>query len=253
MTSVTVVIPVLGRPHRVEPLLESLIGSQRIVPLWPLFVCTPGDDEEIAAVRDSGEDYAIVDFDATGPGQWARKVNVAVGATDADWVFAGADDLRFEAGWADEALAVAEETGARLIGTDDLGNPAVRRGGHATHFLATRSYVDELGTIDEPGKLLCAAYHHWWVDVECVETAKARGEWAFAKNSVVEHLHPYWKFADGTPKAETDWVYQRGESRHREDGLLFRRRRRLWGRANYARLRRHEQSTVRRHIPEPTE
>jgi len=102
------------------------------------------------------------------------------------------------------------------------------RGRHATHPLVRRSYVEEHGTIDEPGKVLHEGYDHQWVDNELVETAKARGAWAFAKNSHVEHLHPFWPDGKGGKKGEMDATYEKALSSPRKDMALFRSRRRLW-------------------------
>ncbi len=228
MTSVCVAIPVLDRPANVEPLLVSLIASQRETPLWPLFVLTPGYEAELDAVRASGEDYAVAGFEL-GRGDYARKINLAAEVADDEWLLMAADDLRFEPGWADEALRVAARTGARVIGTQDAGNPAVKRGVHATHILFARSYVDELGTIDEPGKALHEGYWHWFCDNEAVETAKTRREWAFAPNAVVEHLHPLWG------KGADDWVYARGQEHAEKDKRLLLARRPLWRRGAHAR------------------
>ena len=232
MTSVAVLLPALGRPHRIAPLLESLHASQAEVPLWPLLLLSPGDDEVIEAVRASGEDYAIVDWEPEEGGDYARKINLGYGATDDDWLFMGAVDLAFRRGWADEAIREGERRGKRVIGTQDLGNPAVKRGQHATHILFARSYVAELGTLDGPGKVLHEGYRHWYCDNEAVETAKARGEWVFAGGSVVEHLHPLWG------KAETDEVYERAMAWEPRDRALFMARRRLTrGRGRPARVR----------------
>jgi len=85
-----------------------------------------------------------------------------------------------------------------------------------------RRYADDLGTIDEPGKILHEGYPHEYVDDELVETAKARDAWTFAAGSVVEHLHPSWG------KAPRDALYN-AQRRRMEDGRrVYLRRRKLW-------------------------
>ncbi len=53
----------------------------------------------------------------------------------------------------------------------------------------------------------------------------ARGEFAFARRSHVEHMHPSWK------KAEMDSTYERAldSVRFRADRELLNQRRSLWG------------------------
>jgi hypothetical protein len=225
--SVAIVVPVLGRPDRVAPLVRSLdesVAAERRDG-WQVelvFVCSPDDELEVAAVRAAGLEPLFAPWPA-GRGDYARKINHAANLTDATWIFTGADDLRFLPGWLRAAISVHIRTGALVIGTNDLGNPAVMRGQHATHSLVHRDYLEH-GTIDEPGVLLHEGYGHCWVDNEFVETARARGVFAFAKGSQVEHLHPIWH------KAADDVTYRRGQESYRTDQRLFVRRRQLWAR-----------------------
>ena len=210
-----VLVPVLARPHRVAPLLASLERATP-EPHRCLFLPTPGDNPELEALRLAGaqfQEYA---------GNYAAKINAGIEATDEPLIFTGADDLAFHAGWLEAALEVMDETGAGVVGTQDRCNPRVIAGLHATHFLVAREYVERHGTIDEPGKLLHEGYAHEYVDDELIGTARARGQYAFAAEAVVEHLHPLVK------KAPVDATYRLGRSRSGEGRALFRRRRRLW-------------------------
>lgn len=218
MPELLIVIPVLGRPQRAQPVYESAATTN--VPHRVLFLCSPGDDLQRAACLETGADVAEVEWEP-GPGDWARKIEAAIAESEESWIFTGADDLRFHDGWASEALRAAARTGCRVIGTNDLGNPAVKRGNHSTHSLVARSYVEQQGTIDGVG-LFHLGYSHNFSDTEMVETAKARGEFAFAAESVVEHLHPDWL------KAERDATYERGKRHFTADRRLFNSRRRLW-------------------------
>jgi hypothetical protein len=155
------------------------------------------------------------------PGDYAKKINIGVATTTEEWIFLAADDLKFWPGWADEAIRVARESNAQVIGTNDLGNAQVKRGIHSTHTLVHRSYV-ERGTVDDPSRLLHEGYHHNWVDAEFIETAKVRGQFVHASRSIVEHLHPHWR------KSEIDETYKLGLSRYEQDRQLFRQRERLW-------------------------
>lgn len=181
-------------------------------------MCTSGDTAEIEAVDAAGADHLDVDF---APGDYARKINVAYSSTREPLLFLAADDLQFHPGWFERAAAHIDDH-VGVVGTNDLGNPRVIRGEHATHCLVARSYIDEHGTIDEHRKVLHEGYHHEYVDDELVGTAKQRGAWAFAGDSIVEHLHPHWG------KAPTDELYDGQEARMRASRDHYLQRRRLW-------------------------
>ena len=219
---IAILVPVLDRPKNAKPLVDS-IRENTSVPHRILFLCTPLDIAEIEFARMTGADVHIVDWDA-GPGDWAKKINEGYRLTDEPFVLLGADDLRFHPGWDTFALKIAEESGAGVIGTNDLGNATVMRGQHSTHPLVRRSYADEYGTIDEPGKILHEGYSHQWVDTELCQTAMARNQWAFAKDSHVEHLHPFWK------KSEMDTTYRKAQSTSHKDHAHFNSRKKLWSR-----------------------
>jgi len=222
MTEIVVIIPVLNRPERVEPLLASLAASERAAKLRPLFVCSPGDEREIEAVSASDADWMLLPI-GRGPGDYARKINRAAyhAQTMAEWLFLGADDLCFCPGWADIALQAAIADFIEVVGTNDLGNPAVISGAQSTHSLVRSSYL-ERGTIDERGKLLHEGYEHNWVDNEFVATARSRGVYIFAANAHVEHLHPSWG------KGQADSTYELGMRHYHQDAQLFRAREKLW-------------------------
>lgn len=184
-----------------------------------IFACTTGDDAEIAAVEATGSHHIAIPWER---GDYARKVNTAYRATTEPYLFMGADDLHFHPGWLSAALARLKDPHVGVVGTNDLGNPRVIRGVHSTHSLVTRAYADKYGTIDEAGKVLCELYWHEYVDDEFVETSWKRKAWAFAHESVVEHMHPSWG------KGETDALYEENAVRMRVGKRLFLRRRQLW-------------------------
>ena len=222
--SLAALIPVLDRPQLVKPLTESFHASWLAETGWRarlLFIATPGDTREIRALEDASADYIIAPFGGNARGQYAKKLNHAITLTEETWLFLGADDLAFHPGWLRAAIDVHIATGARVIGTNDLGNATVIRGEHATHSLVHRDYIEQ-GTIDDPSRLLCELYDHNSVDVEFVETAKMRGEFAFARDSRVEHLHRLWG------KAPIDATYRKGLRNATADRRLMLSRRHLW-------------------------
>src|SRR3990172_3494559 len=178
---IAILIPVLGRPERAKPLVES-IRSSASVTHRVLFLCSPSDGEGIHAYGSIG-DMVIVEWNP-GPGDFARKTNRGLAETSEPFVFCGATDLTFQPGWDTAALAVAEETGAGVIGTWDGANPAVKAGRHSTHSLVRRSYAENPGcTADGTGTIYCELYDHQCVDNELCELAQTRGQWAFAAES----------------------------------------------------------------------
>lgn len=215
--TVAILVPVLRRPHRVVPLLES-IEATTVEPHRVLFLCTEGDVAEIAAVEAAGCDHIDIRW---ARGDYARKINVGYRSTTEPLLFLAADDVKFHPGWLEAACEQLTD-GVGVVGTNDLGNPRVLRGVHSTHSLVTRAYVDKYGTIDERGKVLHEGYWHEYCDDEFVETSWKREAWAFAKQSVVEHLHPSWG------KAPTDRLYDQNHRRMVDGKRLFLERRHLW-------------------------
>jgi glycosyltransferase involved in cell wall biosynthesis len=215
VSRLVVIVPVLGRPHRVEPLLAS-ISSATPAPHRVVFIADPGDEEQIAAVMRAGAGLIV------HGGSYAAKINAGIRCTSEPLIFTGADDLAFRPGWlvAARALMVGP---VQVVGVNDLGTRRVREGRHATHFLVDRRYL-ALGTIDEPdsGKLMHEGYPHEWTDDELVATARARGAIAFATDAVVEHLHPSFG------RAPEDATYRIGRATREAGRALFRSREALW-------------------------
>lgn len=220
MDSVAILIPLLRRPHRVAPVLESATaGTPEAHQV--LFICSPNDLESIREVRNCGLEPLIMPK-PNYYGDYAMKINAGIRETSDPWVFTGADDLHFWPGWFTSGVNCGGMFGARVVGTTDLCNPRVTRGEHATHFLVHRSYIEELGTIDEPGKFFHEGYWHECVDDEAVATAIHREEFVVSSDSVVEHLHPM------AGKAPMDALYRQQGQRIVFGRRILRQRQHLW-------------------------
>lgn len=227
MTDITIVVPVLGRPQNARPLVESVVAATGCG--WELiFVCTPEDHPQIQACDDLAVfdrvEVVVTDWPG-GKADWARKCELARDLTDAPYLLLGADDIRFETGWDTAILHVFAEHDVGVVGTNDCANPAVKAGRHSTHPVIARCYADAYGTIDDPARMLPDCYWHNWVDVELVETAKARGCWAFAADARVPHSHPVFD-----PTVRVDTTYLVGREHYAEDHALFTSRQHLWQR-----------------------
>jgi hypothetical protein len=103
-----------------------------------------------------------------------------------------------------------------VVGTNDMHNPRVTAGDHATHMLIRRAYIDEQGASwDGPKVVAHEGYRHWFVDDEIVTVAKQRGAWVFAPHAKVEHRHPIWGLAPD------DATYRHGQQFTDADKALF--------------------------------
>ena len=210
-----VVIPSRERPERLEPLAQAFRDTtpeHRMV-----FVVDPDDLPSQEAARCAGSLW-VTNKRLTYP----KKVNRGIEATTEPFILVGADDIRPHEGWFEAASALLDEE-VGMVATNDLGNEYVMDGELATHPLIARWYF-EMGTADGPG-LYHEGYWHNGADLEASETARARGAFAYAADSVVEHLHPNYG------KAEIDATYMQGgfhEAKRRYDEALIAKRRKLW-------------------------
>lgn len=209
MTPLAVLVPVLNRPHRVQPLMDAFAATTPGARL--LFLADPGDQPERRALKAARAETVLA------RGGYAAKINRGVQMTDEPYVLLAADDLQPHDGWFDAARAHMRGP-VEVIGLNDL---RPRQFEHATHFLLSRAYC-ELPTLDGDRGPLCEAYTHNFCDRELVETARKRGAYAYAADAVMEHRH----HLEG--HAEFDATYRKGQQSFRRDGRLFRQRSHLW-------------------------
>jgi len=217
--ALVIIIPVLGRPHRVEPLLTN-VADVTPQPYRVLFIADHEDRVEIEALEAAGGEYVVLRHSQRC--NYAAKINHGFRITDEPLVFQGADDLHFFPEWFEHAYQRLDARGIHVVGTNDLYNPRVLRGEHSTHSLFERCYIDDHGTIDTPGEVMHEGYPHEYADDEFVLTAASRHAFMVAQDSIVEHLHPY------AGKAPDDWVYEKGRTDAMRGYELFQRRRKLW-------------------------
>lgn len=212
---IDVLVPTYGRPDKLELLARNILEASRKVDLVT-FVVEADDPASIAAVGAIGPGVRYIIN--TGPRSYAGAINTAAAHVDSPWLFTGADDLRYYWGWDTAALRLARICDAMVVGTNDLGHPAVLAGQHSTHSLVSMEYVKQGATADRcPGKVL-HDYDHNWVDTELVHVARHRGVYAHCHTSLVEHLHPAWG------KADSDATYTAGAANYDTDQAEFERR-----------------------------
>jgi glycosyltransferase involved in cell wall biosynthesis len=215
-----VIVPVLRRPQNAGPFMASLRASTGLATAYA--VVDDSDVETALAWKEAGAE--VLDFadDDGQSGTFAEKVNAGYrrtqGRAQEPWLFLVGDDVRFHPGWLDHAQEAAGDR-YHVVGTNDLFNPRVTSGEHATHLLVRRKYAEGMGASwDGPGVVAHEGYRHWYVDDEIVTAAKQRGVWAPALRSRVEHLHPL------AGKANGDEVYELGAQHADADRALFEQR-----------------------------
>lgn len=213
MASVAILIPTYGRVDRLKAVVENAWHPDANVYL----IVEP--DEHKAACREFHYGSAWVITRPEGFGNYAAAVNHAYRHTAEPYLFTGADDLNFHDGWLETAMERMTDDVA-VVGTNDLGNPEVLAGDHATHCLVDRAYLDDPGGLyDEgPGSFMPDVYDHNWTDREFIEVAKLRGVWTPCLESVVEHNHVCWG------KAAMDETYQKSFRGEQTDRAIYEQR-----------------------------
>lgn len=208
-------IPTLNRPDNIQRVIDDLEPTINRNEVEPIFIVEKGDTATIDAIRAIQRTYIV----NTRAASYAGAINTGVEATTHEYLFIGSDDLHFYENWLPPLIELSKTFG--FVGTNDLHNPDVLNGSHATHYLVTRDYVNRR-TIDEAHPFLHEGYTHNYCDTEAVATAKYRGEYAPCLSSHVEHLHWIWNLA------EMDETYAKGAKTVNQDHTLFYQRAHLW-------------------------
>lgn len=138
---IAVIIPTYGRADRLARvaanIAENTETDHRVV-----FAVEVDDTASIDVAAELDVDVVVNERKAN----YSGAITTAYLATPAEHVFAGADDLNFHPGWDIPALALMDDW-TMVVGTNDLLNPYVTAGLHATHYLVDRRYLDEVGGV----------------------------------------------------------------------------------------------------------
>jgi hypothetical protein len=212
---VAILIPTYKRPHRVAAVTENVLESTEHANVY--FICEADDKDTIDTVTFTVGANLIVNERSRS---YAGAINTAVKQIDEPYLFAGADDLNFHRGWYEAAFAKMQFP-VKVVGTNDLYNPDVLSGAHATHYLVETEYAQR-GCVDHTGVMLSEAYHHNYTDTEFIATAQARNVYAPCREAVVEHNHWVWG------RAQMDETYAKGRDTERLDYAKFCERKHLW-------------------------
>lgn len=220
---IDVIVPTLGRPASLRPLLQSLATTTRPGAANLVFVVDHDDPEthtELRAAHLQGWQFGLCFADGTYP----EKVNAGVASTVSPLVLPAADDVVFHAGWLDHARAALVEGEVAVVGTNDL-TPATADGQHATMPVVERAYLDGDGAaFGEPGVLFHEGYHHNFCETELCKLAQHRGVYASCPASIIEHRHPAWgtREADDTDRkgSQANWEIDEALYAEREAAWL---------------------------------
>lgn len=214
--SVAILVPVLNRPHRIEPMLKNI--WETTPDGWKAVRFAASDQPTVDEIELllGADAEVLVDHGDTYP----NRINALFDATTEDYVFLAADDYTFRAGWLPPLLEAQRQMGPGVAVPNDLHNP------YGTCALVSREYVLEVGAVlDTPGAVLFPGYKHNWCDTELQNTAKRHGRYRYVPESIVEHLHPCTGSENALPE---DPTYAKGNRTFLEDQQLFASREHLW-------------------------
>ena len=219
--AVAVLIPTLGRPNRIQPLLDNL-NATTTGDFTAYFIVEQDDAPTIDAVRQAGAGLIIND----GPPTYASCINTAYRQTDEPYLFLGADDIVFLDRWFEAAVAEMADSKVGVVGTADPHHPLPD---HSSHSLVRRRYIEEQSGCMDLRDTVLYPYRHGFTDHELVGVAKSRHAYRYCESSCVEHHHPGWDSLGRVRGGATlDATYQKGNRHHRLDTMTFIERSRKW-------------------------
>ena len=221
MSNVAMILPSKGRPAQLRRNATELLMQipPRGVNFYLLLAVIWNDDPTVTVARDLSEAWQDSDTPVgivyREPGtNVVEALNQGYQATRAafDWYVLGTDDQQYRSGWLAAALHVAQDTGAQVIGLNDLHTNIDQ---YAPHYMMHADFIEgELGGVMVPPE-----YKTWWFDREICERARRAGLYAPAWGAIVEHCHPDW----GT--AELDDTYRLAMPDREADRRLYEERR----------------------------
>jgi hypothetical protein len=219
--AVAVLIPTLGRPHRVQALLDNL-NETTPGGFAVYFIVEKEDVQTAEAVRRA---QAGLIFNA-GPPTYASCINTAYRETVEPYLLLGADDIVFVERWLEEALIGMQDPGIGVVGTEDPRAPVPD---HSAHSLVRRRYIEERSGCLDLRNTVLYPYKHGFTDHELAGVAKARRAYVYRPSSRIEHHHPGWDSL-GRVRGGTalDATYRKGNRHHRRDTITFIERSRAW-------------------------
>lgn len=208
-----VYVPTLGRPERLQQVADNIHAATSIRHRI-IFVVEDHDVASLEAGRLTGE-RTLVNHDEPS---YSNALQTAYEDDDCPYFIGGNDDFDFSVGWDVAAMQVMSQPGVQVVGIYD-GNPSCE---YSTISLVDRKYIEEQsGVIDMPGRVNYP-YKHNYVDTEFFLTARKRGVFAKAPESIIIHRHP--DFGHGS----LDRTYMKSRNSMGQDAETFQSRAHLW-------------------------
>lgn len=207
MVSVAVLIPTYKRPQQLRERVGNLLQLQipNDAQLFVVIGICADDDESkeamgpLVGTPKADRVYPVIVMRQqadTAVSGWNKAYVHARAA--ADWFVLGADDIVWHDGWLSAALRAASETGAQVIGLNDLHTDLDQ---YAPHYMVRRAFIDaHMG-----GFMVPPVYKSWWFDREVCEKARILNLYAPAWNAVAEHRHPDWTTAPRDATYDLAW------------------------------------------------
>jgi len=137
-----------------------------------------------------GQYEIITGIDTDGVG-CPRMVKKLVKRTKHDLVMFLGDDTVPEKDFLKNALLKMQEIGWGVVGLHTQ-DKRVKDGNPFAHWLAHKKMLKYI----EGGDFFSTEYNHCWCDNELKDIAEELGKWAWAKDSLITHIHPINKTAE---------------------------------------------------------
>jgi len=205
-----ILVPSLDRPGSIRRLVENI---HEATPESHFILFCVSDRESMGILDELGEWY--LDDSGCEDRRYVTRNNKLLDyLDDARTLFFGQDDVKFHKGWLSRGLAVMDE-GPSCVIINDLHNMA------GIQALVRREYLQK-AVFDAPGLAFHPGYHHNFADNEQFFTADVQGELAYARDAVVEHLHPLYGGIGSEPWDDT---YRKSRAGWDHDLRLWRERR----------------------------
>lgn len=209
---VQIVIPTYRRPNALRSTFEQLKDLKNTE---LLFVAHQADLRSQSILDSLGAPYVI----DTQPPSGVNATNRGYWAVSSEWFVIGQDDFKWHEGWLDAALEYTDK--AKVIGLND---GFAGRDEHSVSWLINKSYVEQNSLSPGfPNVIFFPHYKKNFSDDELNNVAKFRGVWAYAPNSLTEHLHPSFG------KGESDATYEVPDKYFQDDFEIYVSRKHLWG------------------------
>jgi glycosyltransferase involved in cell wall biosynthesis len=211
---IDIIVPTFKRIANIQKCFDNI---SQFKDCSPLFVVHESDEDSLNEVKRLSAKYTIdkqspSGVNASNAGYWAVKTN---------WFVLSQDDIIFHKGWLDNAKKHISK-GIKVIGLYD-GYPYHLQSQHSVSWLINKNYVQRNSlSIGHKNVLFNPDYKKNYADNELNDTAKFRGVWAYASDSLAEHLHP------GFNKSPMDSTYQMNENFLGDDRGLYNSRIHLW-------------------------